>query len=280
MAAALAWAQSDQEVARRRCEEALAAERLLGTDPSAGIRIVLTAAALAQGRPDEAIENARQAVAMCRARGEPARLAQALAQLAVAHAVSGDSTAAFAEAEEIVVLTRRLASHRVLQNTTSMAAFALGASEPERALEIAREAVKLSTPGDHNIASAIAGDLAARLGHRREALAYFAKAIDTFHWLGNRTAMGTVMQRVGGLLAGSHPEAAAVLQGAGDALAPGYTHAPHMVEAQERAIAALDVALGAARREELFAQGAALPDAEAAAFAETAIARSLAEEPS
>src|SRR5271169_745885 len=116
----------------------------------------------------------------------------------------------------------------------------------EHALQLAREAVELSAPGEHNIACAIAGDLAPRRGHDGEALAFFAKAIETFHWLGNRTGMGTVTQRVGVILADRDPEAAAVLLGAGDAHAPGYTHAPHMVEAERRTMATLDAALGAA----------------------------------
>ncbi len=93
----------------------------------------------------------RRAVAVCRARGEPARLAQALAESAVGHALSGDSGTAFAEAEG-VALTRRLGNRHVLENTSALAAFALGDSEPERAFELAREAVELRAPGDHNIA--------------------------------------------------------------------------------------------------------------------------------
>src|SRR6185436_680097 len=90
----LAWAQGDQELARRRCDEALSAEQRLDTDPSIGIWIVLTNVALAQGRAAEAVERAGLAVALARARGAPAWLAAALAFSALAHSLSGDPAAA------------------------------------------------------------------------------------------------------------------------------------------------------------------------------------------
>ncbi len=60
--------------------------------------------------------------------------------------------------------------------------------------------------------------------------------------------------RVASVLVADDPEATAVLQGAGDDLAPGYAHAPHVVEAERHAVAAVDTTLGAARRHELYAK--------------------------
>jgi len=68
-----------------------------------------------------------------------------------------------------------------------------------------------------------------------------------------------------------------VLEGAGDALAPGYGHARHTLEARDHAIAALDTSLGAARRQELYYQGTTMTDNEAVAYADAAITRSLGE---
>jgi tetratricopeptide (TPR) repeat protein len=274
----LAWARGDQDQARRRCEEALAAEKRLGTDPSIGIWIVLSQVALAQGHADEAVGHTRQGVALARARREPAPLAQALAFSALAHSLAGDPAAALPEADEAVVLIRHLANAHVVENSLALAAFALGDSDPERALALAREAVALSAPGQHNAACGIAGDLAARQGYRRDALAYFAQAIDSLHWVGNRTGLGAVLGSVASLLADHDPQAAAVLQGAGDALAPGYSHAAHTIEATARAIATEDATLGATRRHELHTQGTAMNDNDLVAYANAAITRSLADE--
>jgi hypothetical protein len=121
----------------------------------------------------------------------------------------------------------------------------------------------------------MAGDLAARQGDQRGALEYFAKAIEDAHWLGQRPGLGTMIGRVGDLLADSDAAAAAVLLGAGDALAPGYAHAPHTLLARQQAIAALDKSLGAARREKLYQEGKAMSVDDAVAYTHTAIARRL-----
>jgi predicted ATPase/class 3 adenylate cyclase len=274
----LAWAEGDQDLARRRCDEALAAEERLGSSPSIGIWNVLTQTSLAEGHATEAVEHAQRAVALARGRGEPASLAQTLATSALAQALAGDPTAALPAAEEAVVLIHRLANPHVLENALAMAAFALGDSEPERALALAREAVALSAPGEPNAACGIAGYLAARQGDRRAALTYYAEAIDTMHWMGNRTGLGAILGSVATLLPDRDPEATAVLLGAGDALAPGYSHATQTVEARTIAIATVDASLGTPRRHELHAQGMTLNDADAATYANAAILRSLADE--
>lgn len=104
-------------------------------------------------------------------------------------------------------------------------ALALGSADPERALALAREALALTLPGESSLGWAQAGDLADRTGDRRAALEYFAKAIDTFHWLGLRL-FGTVLVRVACMLAEHAAEAAAVLHGAGHALDRDFTRAP------------------------------------------------------
>ena len=275
-AAIHAWEQGDQERARRRSDEALAAEARLGTDPSIGLRLVRATIAQSQGRTDEAVEFAHHAVALARARGDSARLLQALAWSAFVYAIAGDAAAALPDADEAVALIHRLPNPHAVQVPLTLAAFALGDSAPERALALAREAIELAGAPDHNLAWSIAGDLAARHGDRRDALVYMGRAIETHHWLGQRLPLGTVIGRVGSLIADNDPEAAAVLQGAGDARASGFAHAPHTVEAEKRAIAIIDAALGEPRRHELYAQGAAMTDADAIAYAKSAITRSLA----
>jgi tetratricopeptide (TPR) repeat protein len=276
-AAMMEWEQGNLALARRRSDEALAAEQRLGTDPSIGQWLVRSNIAQAQGDAAEAVECARHAVELARRRGDPARLGQALAWSAFIHAMNGDSTAALPDAEEAVILIHRLPNLHAVQTTIAITAFALGDSAPEQALALVRETIEVAGPGN-NIAWSIAGDLAARHGDRRDALAYMDKAIDTFHWLGQRMPLGNIIGRVAGLLADRDPEAAAALQGAGDIRSSGFAHAPHTVEAEKNAIAIIDATIGETRRHELYAQGAAMTDTDTVAYAKAAITRTLADD--
>jgi len=275
VAAGRAHMQGRQDVAERRCDEALAAAQRLGAEPSIAIWLVRINVALAQGHADQAVEHGRKAVALSRARAEPVWLRQALAGSTLAHAMIGDTAAALPEAEEVVDMTHRLPNPHIAP--LAMAAFALGDADPERALALARQAVELAPAGSHTLAWGIAGDLAARHGDRHDALAYFAKSIDASHWVGQRIGLGAVIGRVGDLLADSDSEAAAVLQGAGDAITPGYAHAPHAAEDHQHAIETLEASLGPARRQELYQQGVRMSDNEAVAYAQAAIKHSLGE---
>jgi hypothetical protein len=258
----------------RRCEEAIAAERL-GTEPSILVWLTRSMAMMAQGRPEDATAHAEHAVALSRRRGEPAWLGWSLACSAMSHAMQGDAASARPDAEEVVTLTRQLANPKIMENALALAAFALGDSDSERALALSLEAVELS---ERSLAWGVAGDLAARQGDERHALQYFATAMRNAHWLGNRTAVGTMIGRIGDLLAEPDPEVSAMLQGVGRALAPRYAHAPHTLAAHQRAVATLGFSLGTARREELYAQGKRMTDEEAVAYANAAINRRLEEE--
>jgi hypothetical protein len=123
-----------------------------------------------------------------------------------------------------------------------------------------------------------AGEVAARNSERLEALAYFDKAIDALYWLGHRIGLAAVLARVGGLLAEQEPEAAAVLFGAVEAMAPGFTHSRAHVKARERAISTLEPLIGAARHAELHTQGEVMTESDATRYAHAAISRALREE--
>ena len=68
-----------------------------------------------------------------------------------------------------------------------------------------------------------------------------------------------------------------MLQGVGDALVPGFHHAPHTTEALERGVAIVDESLGTDRGATLRADGMTRSDADAVAYAKAAIARYLIE---
>jgi predicted ATPase len=273
--AIFAMDRGELELAVRRCEQVLAAERRVGSDPSIFVWLVRTNAALAKGNHDEGVEHAQHAVTLSRARGEPAWLAWSLAVSALARALQGDATNARADAEEVVTLAHRLTNPHILLQPLAFAAFAVGGSDPERGLALAREAVGLIRPGERSLAWGLAGDLAARRGDRHAALEYMANAIKDSQWLGSRMGLGNVVGRVGDLLADNDPEATAVLQGACDALAPGFGHAPHTVELRRQAIATSTASLGAVRREELYKLGMTMTDDQVADHALCAIGRQL-----
>ena len=275
VAGAIAVNQGDPELAARRCDEAVAAEQRLGTETTVMLWLIRSNADLGLGHPHEAVEHAHQAVALSRARGEPAWLAQSLSMSALAQALQGDAASALPAAEEVVSLAHRLANPHLLENALAFAAFALADSDPERSLAIAREAVGLIRPGDRSLAWGMAGDVAARRGDPDEALRYMARAIEDAHWLGNRLAVGNVIGRAGALLARADPEVAAVLLGAGEAIVPGYSHSPGFIEAREQGLATADAELGVARREELYQHGMTMTDDEAVNYALAAIKRSL-----
>src|SRR4051794_25338832 len=98
---------------------------------------------------------------------------------------------------------------------------------------------------------AIAGMMASAQGAQELAQRRCEEALAAEHGLGTEPSIAS-------LLAGGDPEAAPVLQGAGDAIVPRSAHAHHHVEAREQASATIDASLGAARRHELHAQGATM----------------------
>jgi hypothetical protein len=121
-----------------------------------------------------------------------------------------------------------------------------------------------------------AGDVAASVGQRREALKYFDRAIESTNWLGLRPELRAGCHLVAVLLADDDPEAAAVLFGAGDVLAADYVHTRRHVDARAHAIAALRTSLGRDRYTELYTRGAAMDDPDATQYARAAINRALA----
>jgi predicted ATPase/class 3 adenylate cyclase len=266
------------EVARRLCDEALAAERRLGTEPSPLVHVALANIAMQAGRLDEMVNHWVRVAELARSGGDSVFVAYGLAGAALGRALGGDATSASEEAEAALVVTHRLANPCVVQTPMAAAAFGLGNSDPARALVMAREILALDPRRRLSFPLSIAGDLAARNGEDREALEYFAAAARIMQWQSVRWGVGTVLVRTGTILAERDPEAATVLDGAGEALAPGFTHAPHTIEAREYAVARTVAVLGDDRRAELYARGLAMSDDDAVTYATEAINRYLSEE--
>jgi predicted ATPase/class 3 adenylate cyclase len=268
----------DHEHARRRCDEAITAEQRLGIDPTPNAWEARTFVAMASGNVGELIEPADHAATLCRARGDEPRLVVALFQVATGRAFIGESTAAIPKAEEAVALARRVASPSLTAAALAAAGFALGDSHPQRALALLREAIEVSARrkrGPLGQTWAVAGHVAATQGKLRDALTFYGNALDELHWLGHRPVLGAVLARVGDLVADADPEAAAVLHGAGDALAPEFVIPPATAKAHEHALATLETSLDEGQRHELQAQGTAMNENDAVAYAHAAINRLL-----
>jgi predicted ATPase/class 3 adenylate cyclase len=278
---AAAWdaaMRGDHQRARRRSDEALAAEQRLGIEPRPGPWQVRTFLAMAAGNVTEVIEDADHGAALCRARGNEPSLVIALFQAATGRAFVGDTTAAIPKAEEAVEVARRVASPSLTASALAAAGFVLGGSQPQRALALLGEAVELSAlrkRGALGQVWAVAGHVAALQGNLRHALEFYAKALDELHWVGARTILGAVLRSVADLLAGDDPEAAAVLHGASDAFAPGFVVPQDTAKAHERALAALEASLNETRRNQLHAQGSAMSEDQTVAYAHAAISRFL-----
>jgi hypothetical protein len=112
---------------------------------------------------------------------------------------------------------------------------------------VAHEAVELAEPigrgWDHAVWN-LAANVAAQSGNRRDAMGFYVKGIDRWHWLGWRPVLGLTIVGLGDVLAPDEPRAAAILHGAGDALAPEFTVPPASAERHREAIETIDAHLG------------------------------------
>jgi hypothetical protein len=111
------------------------------------------------------------------------------------------------------------------------------------------------------------------LGERDDALAQCDRALR--HGLSLVVATCACLEATADTLAGEAPEVAVVLHGAVDALLPGFDRAEPNATLRHRANAAIVTQLDATRVAELAAQGAAMSEDQATAFALEAIGRAL-----
>src|SRR5262249_21978480 len=235
-----AWAahrRDERQLAVRLCEEGRTAEQRLGMAPRPGISLARAQVALAEGNLHDAIEHAEYAEQLARAHGETRMLAVALSVSANHRFLVGD-TGFIPQAEEAVVLARRVANPGTTASVFGMAGFVLAGAQPPPALRLLREAVEVAAPlGRHQPFGlwVIAGDVASRQGNRRDALQFFDQGIDDHLWFGNRRMLASALGRLADELADTDPASAAVLYGALDALPPYTLVTQHARHARQRA---------------------------------------------
>jgi predicted ATPase/class 3 adenylate cyclase len=271
-------ARGDHELARRHSDEALNSAQRLGIEVAVAVAIVQSWNALGEGSAPDAVDYATQAIASAGTEAEPSVRFAARASSALALTLVGDTESAVRDAHEVLQLGHLLPNTRTVAGFLIIAAFALSIAEPERALVLTREVVANVPPGQPFGSWPIAGEIAANNGEHYEALEYFDRGLDALYWAGQRTGLGPVFGRVATLVADSDPEAAAILLGVSDALAPRFSHSPDHLAAREHVDRVLEGALGHDRRTELYANGSIMSDADAVRYAHQAIRHALIDE--
>jgi predicted ATPase len=275
-AAMHAFGRGNVDDMRRYCEDALAAEARLGCEASVSVAAARSMVGTAAGDVDELIEYRDRAVAICRARQDYRRLAFNLANSALGRALDGkDMARAVAEIDEALSVAQQVAAPRI-GVVQGFAAFVLADVQPERARELMRAAMaaKASNRIPGPIESML-GDVAERLGDRRQALELFAQGLEGHHWLGQPELVGRALRRIGLLLVDNDPQTAAILIGAAAQGSRAINLTQRAQDHHARGIAELGAALGADRFRELQAAGAAMDEHDAVELARTAVARAL-----
>jgi predicted ATPase/class 3 adenylate cyclase len=273
------YGEGDFAGTTRFCDEAAAAETRLGTPSSWRLWVTRNWVALAQGDIDGWVECTERALEVCRKGNDRLVLTLALTGAAMANGMRGDMTVATTQVDEALALADALGIPSLVGRTRTMAAFVLADAQPERARTLVHEALRdEEAQRVRGIPMhSVLGDVVERLGDAREALEFFALGMDELHWLGQSEMVGRMLRRVGLGLVNHDPQAAALAIGAGTALSHGWTLTERVTEAQERAIDALNAALGETRCTELLAQGAAMPEHDAVLAARAAAAHALAD---
>jgi len=223
-AASKAAFRGELQAGKRWCDEAIAAERRLGTHPD--------------GLVDQYVASARATLAMsvgawheaalCYERtGEIARSAGRLFPAAVmplyaaqCHAFAGDADAALPLATEGLALVRRLGVPTLIAMGLGVLANALADRDPQRARALLRESLDLSGRHYENAGTLTSATLvAARLSDTRLTLELAARAVPRLHWNGDRPQLAGILNVVAWAAAEREPDDAAVLQGAARRLA-------------------------------------------------------------
>jgi predicted ATPase/class 3 adenylate cyclase len=270
--AAAAWyahQRNDTDLARSRCDEAVAAAQRLGVAIAPKTWTIRSFIAMSSGDLDEHFECTSRAADLYRALGDTAGLAISLGQRAVGSTLRSNTVAAERDAEEALALLPHIDALGAKVPVLSLGAFGLANSDPERALLLINEAIEINERLGRRagLLSATAGHIAFRLGRRDDALRLSIGAIDDARQVGAWPIVAPMLKRVGDLLAAEDPETAAVLHGAGQGGIP----SPHLDDEHAKAVAGIDTALGEARRLELNARGEAMNQEDAVALAITAV---------
>ncbi|HXY91424.1 MAG TPA: adenylate/guanylate cyclase domain-containing protein [Acidimicrobiia bacterium] len=279
VAAWRAQMRGESDEALRYCEEALRAQERLGTPPSPNVPGIRAIVAMAAGEVAESLAFWQTAIGISRSNHDDLGAVWGLAAYVQALVLAGDEDAAVVAAEDALQLARTINNPETTARALASYATALGRRDPQRALDLVREAIDI-TAGigqGREAATAISGVLiAGRNADRYHTLEFGARAITAAHWIGQRLLVGATMILVADALADTAPEDAAILYGAADTLTPHWHDwETGSTQQHQHAVAVLQHTLSEARRLELGAHGAHMSQDTAVHTALTAINRAL-----
>jgi predicted ATPase/class 3 adenylate cyclase len=228
--------------------------------------------------PRGAIEHQERAVRYFRRFASQYQLVHVLNILAAVRATTGDLATATDEAREALILARQTGNPGLTSSALAGLAYVLASSEPERSRELIAESLELNNPLGVIVIDELALVLtivaSAMLGERGYVLRLCARGFNG--GLMGITRLAPCLESLAEALASDAPAAAGVLNGYVDSFAPGYGKREPHATFRQRATAAIDAQLDAARIAELRARGAAMTQDQVTQFALDAITRVLA----
>jgi len=279
------------------CEEALAAAGRLGSDPD--VDVLVSAArgiqAIAVGAWDEAAAHTERTLELARPGRAEYHFSDLLAGAAFEYTMAGNLDAAARLASESLDLARRSGAPAFIAHSLTALAGAVADREPQRARALLAESLQLRATFEKQRAYDITHTalIAARIADWPLVLKLAPDSIRLHHWAGERPYLSGIFNVVARALASGDPESAAVLQGAAGRLVPAAARAPRGVgvasadamspaaeaagtaslvtELRRQTTAALRDGLGETRLHQLRAEGEAMDDAHAVAYALEAI---------
>jgi predicted ATPase len=301
--AASAAARGEIAGVEATCGQALAAARRLGTAPDHLVdHTVASARALAAqavGRWAEAATHQVGVVEVCRAANWPARLSAGLLGAATLYTLAGQPDVAVALASEGLQIARRLGAPIHIAMSLAALAGALMDQDPHRARALLQESVQLGrTLGlEGSTLSTQAALIAAKARDWTLALELAEPAMRNLHWAGVHSQLSAMFNLAARAIAPSDAACAAVLQGAarrlattamppppaesasGTDTAPTGETAPagtsFVIELRRETTGLVRERLGQARLAQLRAEGEAMDEDHAVAYAVEIISKAL-----
>jgi predicted ATPase len=191
-----------------------------------------------------------QAAAIARTGGDLADASLQLGLVAGGYVLAGDAHRAVPLAREALTLARQIGDPALIASGLLAVGATVAETDPEQARACLRESLELSTAlGYQGALDVRSAGLAFFVNDWTATLELGRRAIPALQRGGDRIRMGFLLHTIAGALAATHPEAAAMIQGAAEAyVAEPPTFAPFSLIVTE--------ALGRERARELRARGA------------------------
>jgi predicted ATPase/class 3 adenylate cyclase len=252
-----AEASARQDTPDWRVEEAICAAR--------------SSSATTTGAFADAARLAEQAAGIAQAGGDLADASVELTIAAADHVLAGNAPAAAPLANQALVLARRIGAPALIATALLNVGAAIAETNPEQARTCLRESRELSAALGYQKARDLvwAAAIGFLSGDQAATLELGRSAIRGLKWGGDRMWMGIVLYMIAGTLATTHPDAAAIIQGAAETYLAASAGKPQLISS------ALTEALGEERARELRARGADMDFDQALAYTLTQSTQAL-----